>query len=72
MKTERGCSIKAKKESACYCMCQKEKRGLLERRRARGCYSICRETDGVCAPAVMKGGGEERVEKRRRTPTPCL
>lgn len=23
----------------------------------------CRETDGECAPAVMKGGGEERLEK---------
>lgn len=27
--------------------------------------AICRETDGVCAPAVMKGG-EERVERKRR------
>lgn len=58
MKTERGCSIKAKKESVCYCMCQKEKRGLLERKKERE-DAICRETDGLGAPAVMKGGGEE-------------
>lgn len=40
-------------------------------RRKRG-EAECRETDGVCAPAAMKGGGEERVEEgdagRRRPP----
>lgn len=29
----------------CYCMCQKRE------------DAICRETDGVCAPAGMRGGG---------------
>lgn len=48
-----------RKRKVCYCMCQRER----ERHDA-----LCRETDGVCAPAGMKGGGggQERVEMRRR------
>ena len=45
-KTKRGCSVWGRKrERVCYCMCQKRE------------DAICRETDGVCAPAGMRGGG---------------
>lgn len=41
-------------------MCQKRSY------RTRRDDAKCREADGVCDPAVMKGGGEEQVARRRR------
>lgn len=56
-KTEAVVSGGRRRECATVCA----RREVTGRRKRDG--AECRETDGACAPAAMKGGGEERVEE---------
>lgn len=64
---KRRCYVRKRREAAVSRGRKRECATVCARREVAGERkrddAVCRETDGVCAPEAMKGGGEERVEE---------